>query len=195
MTRIFRLLAVIALSGAIALSTAPAAWAQSADARNVSEDAVALFGQLCIATRGAPQRIEAAILQHRLQAAPLSQGQLQGKPGEVGLLVRSERGTDVQLHLSEPTTCNMRAIDSSDAVVNAVLAATLEILADSERFTFEKVVDERRQTNAGEEHLVGYRLFWRDVGWSANLGVSHVAGDGAEVPPQVNFMLALRQTT
>jgi hypothetical protein len=195
MKRMFRRLAGLVLSGVLALNTVPVAWAQSANTRTVSEDAVALFGRLCIATRGNPQRVVTTVLQQKLQAVPLSEDALQGKPGDVGLLVRSERGTDVQLHLTEPTTCNMRAMDSNDAVVNDILPAMLEVLADSERFTFEKVVDERRKTNAGEEHLVGYRLFWRDVGWSANLGVSHVAGDGAEVPPQVHFMLALRQTT
>jgi hypothetical protein len=182
-------------SASLLLSHAAAAQ----DARSVSEDAATLFGDLCIATRGNPQRIDQAITTQRLQAAPLSdegvQTLLEGKPGDLGWLIRTARGSGVQLHVQPPTNCNVRAMESDDAAVNAVLAAVLDALAASEGFTFEKAMDERRQTNAGEEHLVGYRLFWRNVGWSANLGISHIAGDGNDIPPQVNIMLALRQTT
>ena len=192
MTRISSALAVF---GLLLLSSAAAAQ----DARSISEDAVTLFADLCISTRANAQRIDEAITKQRLQAAPLSdegvQTLLDGKPGDLGWLIRTARGTGVQLHLQGTSTCNVRAMESDDEAVNAVLAALLEGLAASQGFTFEKAMDERRQTNAGEEHLIGYRLFWRDVSWSANLGISHIAGDGKEIPPQVNIMLALRQAT
>lgn len=195
---ISRTAASLALVGALTFGDASDTHAQADATRIVSEDAVMLFGELCIATRGNAQRIDGAIARQRMQAVPLSEDNVQtlleGKPGDLGWLVRSDRGTGLQLHLSEPTTCSVRAMDTDDAAVNQVLVGVLEALSASEGFTVEKVVDERRQTNGGEEHLVGYRLFWREANWSANLGVSHIAGDGSDIPPQVSFMLALRQT-
>ncbi len=191
-------LAPFAVAGTLTVAVPAQTQAQTDAARTMSEDATALFGHLCVSTRGNAQRIDRAIAQQRIQAVPLSEDGvrtlLEGEPGDRGWLVRSERGTAVQLHLREPTTCNVRAMDTDDAVVNDVLTALLEALSASEKFTMEKVVDERRQTNGGEEHLVGYRLFWAEAGWTANLGVSHIAGDGADIPPQVNFMLALKQS-
>lgn len=172
--------------------------AQSDPARTVSEDAAILFGELCVSTRGNAGRIDEIITKQRLQALPLSEDGvrdlLEGKPGDLGWIVRTDRGTGLQLHLT-PTMCNMRAMDTDDTAVNQVLAALLEGLAASENFKLEKVMDERRQTNGGEERLVGYRLTWQDVNWSANLGISHIAGDGQDIPPQVSITLALRQTT
>lgn len=191
-------LASLALAGTLTFGMPSETSAQADAARMVSEDAVMLFGELCIATRGNAQRIDETINKQRIEAAPLSPDGvatlLEGKPGDLGWLVRSARGTGLQLHLAGTTTCNMRAMETDDAAVNQVLVGVLEALSASEKFTIEKIVDERRETNGGEEHLVGYRLTWRDVSWSANLGVSHIAGDGKDIPPQVSFMLALRQT-
>ena len=190
--------ASLVLAGALALGAATVANAQSDAARTASEDSVILFGELCIVTRGDAGRINETITRQRLQAAPLSEENvralLEGKAGDLGWLVRADRGTGLQLHLT-PASCSMRAVDTDDTAVNQVLAGLLDGLAIAENFQVEKVVDERRATNGGEEHLVGYRLTWRDVGLSANLGVSHIAGDGNEIPPQVSIMLALRQTT
>jgi hypothetical protein len=195
--RISEHVAALALAAALACGAVSGASAQSDAARIVSEDAAMLFGELCIATRGSAERIDAAINKQRIQALPLSpdgvQSLLEGKPGDLGWIVRSERGTGLQLHLSGTTSCNMRAMETDDAAVNQVLGGVLEALSANDNFTVEKIVDERRATNGGEEHLVGYRLTWREVGLSANLGVSHIAGDGNDIPPQVNFMLALRQ--
>jgi hypothetical protein len=195
--RISRSAALFALAGALALTAADTN-AQSEAARTVSEDAVILFGELCITTRGNAQRIDEVITKQRLQAVPLSQDNVQalleGKPGDLGWLVRTDRGTGLQLHLT-PTACNMRATETDDTVVNQVLASLLDGLAVSENIKVEKAMDERRATNGGEEHLVGYRLTWQAVNWSANLGISHIAGDGKDIPSQVNIMLALRQTT
>lgn len=197
--RILGYLAAAAFAGAAAFALPTETRAQSETVRTASEDAAALFGNLCISTRGNAQRINRAIAEQRMQAVPLSEDGvrtlLEGEPGDLGWLVRSARGTPVQLHLREPTTCNLRAVDTDGKVVNEVLVALLEALSATDKFTIEKVVDERRETNGGEEHLVGYRLSWAEVGWTANLGVSHIAGDGADIPPQVNFMLALKQTT
>lgn len=191
------------LPSIISLALAGVVWsqnvsAQSAAMRVISEDATMLFGELCIATRGNAERIDSTINSRRIQALPLSpegvETLLEGKSGDLGWLVRSDRGTGLQLHVSGTTTCTMRAMDTDDGAVNAVLPGVLDALAASEGITVEKVVDERRETNGGEEHLVGYRLTWKQESWSANLGVSHIAGDGADIPPQVTFMLALRQT-
>ncbi len=172
--------------------------AQSDAARTISEDAAILFGELCVTTRGDAKRIDEIITKQRLQALPLSEDGvrdlLEGKPGDLGWIVRTDRGTGLQLHLT-PTMCNMRAMDTDDAAVNQVLAALLEGLAVAENFKVEKVMDERRPTNGGEERLVGYRLTWQAVNWSANLGISHIAGDGKDIPPQVSITLALRQST
>jgi hypothetical protein len=198
MMRLSKSAASLALAGALCLCAAAEALAQSDAARTVSEDAAILFGELCVTTRGNAQQIDQTITKQRLQALPLSEDGvrdlLEGKPGDLGWIVRTDRGTGLQLHLT-PTMCNMRAMDTDDAAVNQVLAALLEGLAVSENFKLEKVMDERRQTNGGEERLVGYRLTWQDVNWSANLGISHIAGDGQDIPPQVSITLALRQTT
>lgn len=188
---------IAAVAVALQLAAGPAA-AQTEAARLTSEDAVMMFSELCILTRGDAARIDATITRQRIQAAPLSeegvQTLLEGKSGDKGWLIHTERGTVLQLHLAGTASCNLRAVDTDDGAVNQVLAALLEGLAPAENFTVEKVVDERRDTNGGEEHLVGYRLTWKAAGVSANLGVSHIAGDGKDIPPQVNFMLALRQT-
>lgn len=198
MTRISRYRALIALAGLLSFGAVTDTNAQSDATRIVSEDTAILFGELCITTRGNARQIDEVITKQRLRAVPLSeegvQTLLEGKPGDLGWLVHTDRGTGLQLHLT-PTACNMRATDTDDAVVNQVFSGLLDGLAVSENFKVEKVMDERRATNGGEEHLVGYRLTWQAVNWSANLGISHLAGDGKDIPPQVNIMLALRQTT
>jgi hypothetical protein len=196
MMRLSRPAASLALAGALFLGAG--AYAQSDAARTVSEDAAILFGELCVTTRGDAKRIDEIITKQRLQALPLSEDGvrdlLEGKPGDKGWIVRTDRGTGLQLHLT-PTMCNMRAMDTDDGAVNQVLAALLEGLAVSENFKLEKVMDEKRPTNGGEERLVGYRLTWQEGNWSANLGISHIAGDGQDIPPQVSITLSLRQST
>ena len=187
----------LTLAGGL-LAGAGGAGAQTDASRTISEDAVILFAELCVVTRGNPVRIDETIARRRLQALPLSEDGvrdlLEGKPGDLGWLIRTERGTALQFHLTQ-TSCNMRAVDTDDKTVNEVLSGLLAGLSAAENFAVEKAVDERRTTNGGEEHLVGYRLIWREGGVSANLGVSHIAGDGRDIPPQVNIMLALRQST
>jgi hypothetical protein len=189
--------AALALTAVLCLGAAETR-AQTEATRAASEDAAILFGELCVITRGDAKRIDETITRQRLQAVPLSeegvQTLLEGKAGDLGWLVRTDRGTGLQLHLT-PVMCNMRAMDTDDATVNQVLSGLLEGLAVSENFKVEKVMDERRPTNGGEERLVGYRLNWQGVNWSANLGISHIAGDGKDIPPQVSITLSLRQTT
>lgn len=197
MMRAFGSIVSFALAGMIASSAA--AQTQEDAKRVISEDAAAFFGGLCISTRGAPDRINQTIEAQQLKALPLSDEEVramfEGKPGDSGWIVVSGRGVELQLHVEAPSTCNVRVAESDDEVVNAVMDTVLETLSGRDGFSYEKVMDERRQTNGGEQRLVGYRLAWRSGGWSANLGVSHLAGDGSDIPPQTTFMLALRQAS
>lgn len=186
------------IAGAVMLGAA-AAHAQEDAKRIISEDAAAFFGGLCISTRGAPDRINQTIAAQQLKALPLSdeevRGLFEGKAGDSGWIVVSGRGVELQLHVEGTSTCNMRVAESDDALVNETIGTVLETLSARDGFTYEKAMDERRQTNGGEQRLVGYRLFWKNGGWSANLGVSHLAGDGREIPAQTTFMLTLRQAS
>jgi len=192
--RILKFIAVLALSG----TWAGMAQAQEQEARRIiSEDAAAFFGGLCISTHGVPDRINRTIIAQRIKALPLSDEEvktlLEGKAGDSGWVVVTGRGVELQLHVETPSTCNVRAMESSDDVANATLSDILKTLGGRDGFTYEKVMDETRQTNGGAQRLVGYRVAWRDGGWAANLSMSHIAGDGGDIPPQTTFTLALRQ--
>lgn len=192
--RISKYLAALALAGA----WPGMALAQDAETRRViSEDAAAFFGGLCISTHGVPDRINRTIIAQQIKALPLSDTEvtmlLEGKAGDSGWVVLTGRGVELQLHVETPSTCNVRAMESSDEVANATLGDILKTLGDRDGFTYQKVMDETRQTNGGAQRLVGYRVAWRDGGWAANLSMSHIAGDGGDIPPQTTFTLAMRQ--
>lgn len=189
-----------ALLALAALLTVEPAQAQEREARQaISEEAVAFFGGLCISTRGAPTRIERTIAERRIKAVPLSdegvQTLLDGKPGDVGWVVLTSQGAELQLLAKAPSTCTLRVLDSYGDVVNDVMGDLLKGLSTHDGFAFKKAMDETRATNGGDERLVGYFLNWREGGWSAALSVSHIEGDGKDIPPQTFFSLEMRQTS
>lgn len=174
------------------------AFAQEQETRRIiSEDAAAFFGGLCISTHGVPEQINRTLIAQQIKALPLSdeavEKLLEGKVGDSGWVVMTGRGVELQLHVETPSTCNVRAMESSGDVANATLNEILKTLGGRDGFTYEKVMDETRQTNGGAQRLVGYRVAWRDGGWAANLSMSHIAGDGGEIPPQTTFTLASRR--
>lgn len=182
------------------LFAAVPAFAQEREARQaISEEAVAFFGGLCISTRGAPNRIERTIAERRIKAVPLSdegvQTLLDGKPGDSGWVVVTDQGAELQLLAKAPSTCTLRVLDSYGDVVNDVMADLLKGLSTHDGFSFRKAMDETRKTNGGDERLVGYFLSWREGGWSGALSVSHIEGDGKDIPPQTYFSLEMRQTS
>jgi hypothetical protein len=189
--------ALLALAGFLA---AAPAHAQEREARQaISEEAVAFFGGLCVSTRGAPNRIERTIAERQIKAVPLSdegvQTLLDGKPGDSGWVVLTDQGAELQLLAKAPSTCTLRVLDSYGDVVNDVMADLLKGLSDHDGFSFRKAMDETRTTNGGDERLVGYFLNWREGGWSGTLSISHIEGDGKEIPPQTFFSLDMRQTS
>ncbi|MCA0202318.1 MAG: hypothetical protein LCH56_16040 [Proteobacteria bacterium] len=195
--RAFKHVAFLALAGLI---VAAPVRAQEREARQaISEEAVAFFGGLCITTRGAPSRIERVIADRQIKAVPLSpegvQTLLDGKPGDSGWVVLTNQGAELQLLAKAPSTCTLRVLDSYGDVVNAVMADLLKGLSTHDGFAFRKAMDETRSTNGGDERLVGYFLNWRDGGWSGALSVSHIDGDGKDIPPQTFFSLEMRQTS
>ncbi len=195
--RVLKHAAFLVLTGLFAVAPAVA---QEREAREaLSEEAVAFFGGLCISTRGAPNRIGRVIAERQIKAVPLSdegvQTLLDGKPGDSGWVVLTSRGAELQLLAKAPSTCTLRVLDSYGDVVNDVMADLLKGLSAHDGFAFRKAMDETRNTNGGDERLVGYFLNWRDGGWSGALSVSHIDGDGKDIPPQTFFSLEMRQTS
>ncbi len=195
--RVLRHAAVLAL--AAVLAAAPASGQEREARQAISEEAVAFFGGLCISTRGAPNRIERAIAELKIKAVPLSdegvQTLLDGKAGDSGWVVLTNQGAELQLLAKAPSTCTLRVLDSYGDVVNDVMEDLLKGLSTHDSFAFRKAMDETRNTSGGDERLVGYFLNWRDGGWSAALSVSHIDGDGKDIPPQTFFSLEMRQTS
>lgn len=166
-------------------------------ARIIAEDAAAYFSGLCIATRADPARIGETIEARRLAALPLTEedvrNMLGGRPGDLGWMVKTARGVGLSLHVSPPAICEIHTTDLDDGALQAAMETVLRALAESSGFTYEKAMDERRPTNGGEQHLVGYRLKWRGGDVGGKVAVSHIAGDGNDIPRQARLSLTVEQ--
>lgn len=193
-----RCLAVLLTTASIL--TAPAL-AQSPEPEIIiAQDAAAFFGGLCISTRGAQDAITKTIGAQQLRAVPLSdegvQSLLGGKPGDIGWLVESGRGVGLKLLLEKPNICQIQTTDLSDDALQSIVASVIETLSEREDFTYEKAVDDKRPTNGGVQHLVGYQLRWNEGGLKARVAVSHLSGNPqADIPPQAQLVLTLEQAS
>jgi len=179
-------------------ATANAATAQDPGepGRIIAEEAAAYFGGLCIATRGDPDKINATLEAQNLKGMQLSDegvaAMLGGAPGDLGWLVQTNREVGVKLHVKPPTTCEISTIDLDDAVLQETIETVLETLSQREGFTVEKGMDDRRETNGGEQHVLGYWIRWSE-GANGKVVVSHIEGDGNDIPRQAQLTLTLEE--
>jgi hypothetical protein len=180
------------------LAAPPAAHAQNAaDAgRIIAQEAAAYFGGLCVATRGDPGKINATLEAQNLKGMQLSDegvaAMLGGDPGDLGWLVQTNREVGVKLHVKPPTTCEISTIDLDDAALQETIETVLETLSQREGFTYEKGMDDRRETNGGEQHVLGYWIRWSE-GANGKVVVSHIEGDGNDIPRQAQLTLTLEE--